>query len=46
LNSLLKEKEKKEIQTLLLSLDNYHQLESTSPALASKALKTTFKRNP
>jgi HEAT repeat protein len=45
LNSLLNEKEKNEMQPLLLSLDNYLQLEGTSPVLASKALKTLTKRN-
>ncbi len=44
LNGLLNEEEKKNLETLLLSLDNYHQLGGTSPALASKALKTVFKR--
>jgi hypothetical protein len=29
----------------LFSLDNYHQLDIISPALASKALKTLTKRN-
>jgi HEAT repeat protein len=45
LNGLLNEEEKKNQETLLLSLDNYHQLGGTSPALASKALKTIIKRN-
>jgi len=46
LNSLLNKEEKKNLETLLLSLDNYHQLGGTSPALASKALKAKFKQIP
>lgn len=42
LSSLLSAKEKSNLESLMLSLDNYHQLEGTSTALASKALKTTF----
>jgi hypothetical protein len=43
--SLLNEEEKKSMESLLFSLDNYHQLDIISPALASKALKTLTKRN-
>ena len=45
LNSLLYADEKEKLQTLLLCLDNYHQLGGISPVLASKALETTFKRS-
>jgi HEAT repeat protein len=45
LNGLLNEEEKKNLESLMLSLDNYHQLGGTSPSLASQALKTLFKRN-
>jgi hypothetical protein len=43
LNSLLYGDEKEKLQTLLLSLDNYHQLGGISPVLAYEALETIFK---
>jgi HEAT repeat protein len=43
LNSLLYADEKEELQSLLLSLDNRHQLGGISPALAFHALETIFK---
>jgi hypothetical protein len=44
LNSLLYADEKEKLQSLLLSLDNYHQLGGISPVLAAEALETVFKR--
>jgi len=43
LNSLLNENEKEKFKTLLLSLNDYHELGGTVPVEASKAIKTTFK---
>jgi HEAT repeat protein len=43
LQSLLNEKEKIALTTLLQSLDNFHELGETSPTQASIALKMTFK---
>ncbi len=40
---LLTETEKKRMNLLLLSLDNYHGLGETSPVKASEALRTVFK---
>jgi HEAT repeat protein len=45
LNSLLYAEEKEQLQSLLLSLDNHHQLSGIAPALAFKALETVFKHN-
>jgi len=41
---LLNNTEKKKLEPLLLSLENYHELGETAPIEASKALKTIFKR--
>jgi hypothetical protein len=43
LNSLLSKKEKNKLPSLMLSLENYHELGGTAPVEASKALKTVFK---
>jgi HEAT repeat protein len=43
LNSLFNEKEKKKFMTLLLTLNDYHELGGTVPVEASKAIKTTFR---
>jgi len=43
LMSLLNDNEKKQLEQLLASLDNYLGLRETAPVLASKALKTVFK---
>ena len=43
LSSLLKKDEKRKFRTLLLSLNDYHELGGTAPVEASKALKTTFR---
>jgi hypothetical protein len=42
--SLLNDKEKEQLATLLASLDNYHGLGETAPVEVSKALKTKFKK--
>jgi HEAT repeat protein len=45
LNSLLQEKEKKELVPLMQSLGNYHQMGGIASAEAVNALKTVFKRH-
>jgi HEAT repeat protein len=44
LTSLLNEKEKEDLNSLLLTLDNYHELSETVPTEAALALKTLHKR--
>lgn len=45
LSSLLNDNEKKQLEPLLLSLDNHLGLNETAPVEAAKALKTIFKSN-
>jgi HEAT repeat protein len=43
LNSLMNEHEKEKYQTLLLCLNDYHELGGTVPVEASRAIKSTFR---
>ena len=42
--SLLNDNEKNKLKSLLLSLDDVHELGETAPVEASEAIKTIFKR--